>query len=64
MNTNTETDPLEEIWRVREEFAARFNNDLHAMAAYLRAKQGEDGRKVVNLHNTRRRLTPEELRDA
>ncbi len=40
---------LEEIWKFREEYAARFNYDIRAMVEDLRARQGKDGRKVVRL---------------
>jgi len=43
-------DPVvESIRRIREEYAKRFGNDLHAICEDARAKQGEDGRKVVRL---------------
>lgn len=40
---------IEEIRRYREEYAARFNYDLHAICENLRRRQGSDGRKVVSL---------------
>ena len=43
-------DPIvEEIRGYREEYAARFNYDLHAICEDLRSQQGKDGRKVVSL---------------
>jgi hypothetical protein len=43
-------DPVvESIHRIREEYAKRFGNDLHAICEDARAKQGKDGRKVVRL---------------
>ena len=42
-------DPIvEEIHRIREEYAKRFNNDLHAICADLRARQAMSGRQVVS----------------
>ena len=42
-------DPIiEELHRIREEIAAKFNYDVHAMFAYWRARQAEEGRKVVS----------------
>ena len=42
-------DPIvEEIHRIREEYAKRFNNDLHAICEDLRAKQVKSGRQVVS----------------
>lgn len=43
-------DPIvEEIRRHREQYAAQFNYDLHAICEDLRSLQGKDGRKVVSL---------------
>lgn len=43
-------DPLiEEIHRYREEWAAQFNYDVHAMAADLRRQQQAENRVVVTL---------------
>lgn len=40
---------VEEIHRVREEYAKSFNYDLNAIFADLRKKQEESGREVVTL---------------
>lgn len=40
---------VEEIHRVREEYAKSFNYDLDAIFADLRKKETESGREVVNL---------------
>jgi hypothetical protein len=40
---------VEEIHRIREEYAKSFNYDLNAIFADLRKKQQESGREVVNL---------------
>jgi hypothetical protein len=41
-------DPIvEEIHRVREEYAKRFGNDLREIAKDAQKRQGRDGRKVV-----------------
>jgi hypothetical protein len=40
---------VEEIHRIREEYAKSFNYDLDAIFADLRKKQAESGREVVNL---------------
>ena len=43
-------DPIvAEIRRVREAHAAKFDYDLHAIVADLKAKQQGGGRKVVSL---------------
>jgi hypothetical protein len=40
---------VEEIHRIREEYAKSFNYDLDAIFADLRKKEASSGRKVVNL---------------
>lgn len=40
---------VEEIHRIRDEYAQSFNYDLDAIFADLRKKQAESGREVVNL---------------
>lgn len=43
-------DPIvEEVRRLREEYAARFNHDLKAICRDLRERQKSGGRKVVSL---------------
>lgn len=47
-------DPIiEELHRIREEYAASFNYDLDAIVADLRAKQEKSNRKVVRLEPKR-----------
>jgi hypothetical protein len=40
---------VEEIHRIREEYAKSFGYDLDAIFADLRKKEAESGREVVNL---------------
>lgn len=40
---------VEEIHRIREEYASSFNYDLDAIFADLRKKEAASGRKVVTL---------------
>jgi hypothetical protein len=41
-------DPIvEQIKRIREEYAARFNYDLEAIARDVRSRQEDDNRQVV-----------------
>jgi hypothetical protein len=40
---------VEEVHRIREEYAKSFNYDLDAIFADLRKKEAESGREVVNL---------------
>lgn len=43
------TDPIiEELHRIRQEYAASFNHDLKAICEDLRSKQERDGREVVS----------------
>lgn len=40
---------VEEIHRIREEYAKSFNYDLDAIFEDLRKKQAQSGREIVNL---------------
>ena len=40
-------DFLEEIWRVREKLAARFDYDLHRMVVHLQKEQAKHGGRLV-----------------
>jgi hypothetical protein len=40
-------DFLEEIWRVREKLAARFDYDLHRMVVHLQREQAKHGHALV-----------------
>jgi hypothetical protein len=52
-------DPIvAEVRRAREEFAARFNNDLEAMVQYLKEETAKSGRTLVSFPP--RRVEPEE----
>ncbi len=42
-----EDEVIEEVRRVKDEIAAEFHYDVHALAESLRADEGKDGRKVV-----------------
>jgi len=44
---------VEEIHRIRDEYAKSFNYDLDAMFADLRKKEAESGREVVTLSRKR-----------
>lgn len=39
---------VEEVRRVREEHAAKFDYDISAICADIRRKQAESGRKIVS----------------
>jgi hypothetical protein len=47
---------IREVWRAKDELAKQFNYDMEALAAELRKRQKESGRKVVNLENSTIRL--------
>jgi hypothetical protein len=40
---------IQEVWRAKDELAKQFNYDIDALAAELRRRQENSGRKVVNL---------------
>jgi hypothetical protein len=40
---------LEEIWRIRDEYARSFNYDLDAIFSDLKRKEAQSGREHVNL---------------
>jgi hypothetical protein len=40
---------IREVWRAKDELAKQFNYDMEALAAELRKRQKESGRKTVNL---------------
>ncbi len=42
-----EHDPIEDIYRYREEYAARFNYDLDAMFADMEERQRTSGRTIL-----------------
>jgi hypothetical protein len=49
-------DLLEEIWRVREKQAARFDYDLHRMVLHLQKAQAEHGDLLIRApRNVQRR---------
>jgi hypothetical protein len=59
-------DPIiEELHRVREEIAAKFNYDVHALFAYWRAREAEEGRKVVSFEVPKKdvQVDEEEMQD-
>ncbi len=43
-----DVDPLEEVYRIREEFARKYNYDVHAMILALREMSKASGRKTVS----------------
>jgi hypothetical protein len=58
-------DPIiEELHLVREEIAAKFNYDVHALFAYWRAREAEEGRKRVSFELPREeQVEAEEMQD-
>jgi hypothetical protein len=50
-------DFLEEIWRVREKLAARFDYDLHRMVVHLQKAQAKHGDRLVRLPIRRKSAT-------
>ena len=52
---------VEEVRRVRNEHAARFDYDISAICADIRLKQATDGRKVVSLDKSGKREKKSDL---
>ena len=50
---------LQEVWRAKDRLAREFNYNLEALAAELRKRQQQTGRKVVNLAKDRVKQTAE-----
>ena len=42
-------DVMEELWRVKDETAARYGYDIRALARALKEEQDKEGREVVSL---------------
>jgi hypothetical protein len=40
---------IREVWRAKDELAKQFDYNIEALAAELRKRQKESGRKIVNL---------------
>ncbi len=54
-------DPIiEELHRIREEIAARHNYDIHAIFQYFRAKEAQEGRKVVSFERPKKEMQVDE----
>ena len=54
-------DPIiEELHRIREEIAARHNYDIHAIFEYFRAKEAQEGRKVVSFERPKKEVQVDE----
>jgi len=50
---------IQEVWRAKDRLAREFNYNLEALAAELRKRQQQTGRKVVNLAKDRVKQTAE-----
>lgn len=52
-------DPIvEEVRKVRQKHAAKFNNDIDAILADLRQQETKSGRKLVSLKPKKPRVRP------
>jgi hypothetical protein len=49
--------PIEEVWRIRDEMSAEYGHDVHRMFEAMREKEKEYGDRVV--HRVPRRVTEE-----
>lgn len=45
---------IQEVWRVKDATAAKYNHDVTAMATGLREREKLSSARVVNLHARRR----------
>ena len=52
---------LADLYRFREELAARFNYDVYALVAYLQEEQAKEDRPIVSFSAKRIELVNEEL---
>ena len=54
---------IDEVRRIRMEFCREFNNDINAMAEYLRKKEQEHPERIVNFppKRPRQRAAAQEL---
>ena len=55
---------LEELYRVRDEYAASFNNDLTSIVDDIRRQQEQDGGEVVSFPPRRPKNWKEPIKDA
>jgi len=46
---------VEEIRKVRDDYAAKFNHDVKAMVADMQKRQAKSGRKVVSFDTRKRK---------
>ena len=49
---------LEEVWRIRNEYAKSFNYDLDAIFSDLKIKERQSGREYVKLSEKKPSATP------
>ncbi|MEK7831223.1 MAG: hypothetical protein AAB401_09075 [Acidobacteriota bacterium] len=52
---------IKELWKIKEEHAARFNYDIEAMALDLKKEQDASGRKVVSFVEKKEKPSEKEL---
>jgi len=41
---------LQEVWKAKDDLAARHNYDVHRLAASLMVKEGASGHEILDLH--------------
>lgn len=41
---------LQEVWKAKDDLAARHNYDVHRLAASLMVKEGASGHLILDLH--------------
>jgi hypothetical protein len=53
---------IKELWRTKDCMAKKFNYDIDALAAELRKRQKQSGRKAINPKKDSSRQIPEQPR--
>jgi len=54
---------VEEVRRVREEHAAKFDYDISAICADIRQKQARSGRRIVSLNQSKSNAKDSETKE-
>lgn len=48
---NMKDEVLEEVWKVKDDLAARYNYDVRRLAEALKAKEGASGHPILDLRS-------------
>lgn len=50
---------IEELWRIKDAMAREYGYDIARLVTDLQGRQGEEGRRIVNLRALRQNGAPE-----